>query len=480
MTDAAFNKPGDGASYAWLHVLNAILLLGLWVFAIAAYPGLPEQVPGHIGGSGVTRWDAKQNSPWFILPIIALVNGAMMYGVSAISRSTPGSFNVPAKDRLMKLPREGQLYAMAPMRGFMYGLATWLLALFGYIQFQIYRIAHAGPGADVATGGLLWVTLLMVAVVVFMALRLSRVVKRRIMEWKVVAVLALALAGCGDTGRADESAVAATGDVDAADTWATVRESGGGTIRVLYVPAGGFAYRDGDGRLTGVTVEIMRQFAEWVGREYGVTLDAEFVEEEDWRTFYNRVRDAGPGVFGIGNVTITEARRDELRFSPSYLTNVAVLITHEDVPELARLEDADVAFHGLDALAFEGTLHETRLRQLRDAHVPGADMTMASTNDEILERVAGGGYFAYIDAYNFWRARDGGAPLRRHTAGDDPAEEFGVIMPLGTDWGELIDRFFQRDGGYRGTAEYHELLVRHLGEPLTRALEDARAAAGGT
>ncbi|HSJ24937.1 MAG TPA: transporter substrate-binding domain-containing protein [Longimicrobiales bacterium] len=286
------------------------------------------------------------------------------------------------------------------------------------------------------------------------------------------------LAACADGGARDGSPAAAPGGADTADSWAAVSQTGSGAIRVLYVPAGGFAYRDADGRLTGVTVELMRHFAAWVGDEHGVSVEAEFVEEQDWRTFYNRVRDAGPGVFGVGNVTITEARRDELRFSPSYLTNVAVLISHEDVPELRRLEDADVAFQGLDALAFEGTLHETRLRELRDTHVPDAGVVMASSNDEILERVAARGHFAYIDAYNFWRARDAGAPLRRHTVGDDPAEEFGVIMPLGTDWGELMDRFFQRDGGYRGTAEYRELLVRHLGEPLTRALEDARAASG--
>ncbi|HSJ24938.1 MAG TPA: DUF1648 domain-containing protein [Longimicrobiales bacterium] len=184
MTETRFNKPDAGTSYTWLHVLNAVLLLGLWVFAIGAYPGLPEQVPGHIGGSGVTRWDAKQSSPWFILPIIALVNAAMMYGISAISHSTPGSFNVPAKTQLMKLPREGQRYAMAPMRGFMYGMATWLLVLLGYIQVEMYRIAHAGPGADVATSGLLWVTILMVAAVVIMAVRMSGTVKRRIMEWE--------------------------------------------------------------------------------------------------------------------------------------------------------------------------------------------------------------------------------------------------------------------------------------------------------
>jgi ABC-type amino acid transport substrate-binding protein len=295
------------------------------------------------------------------------------------------------------------------------------------------------------------------------------------------AVVLLAACGAGAEPPAADAAAHATASApsaEAADSWARVREAGGGTIRVLYVPADGFAYRDGGGSLTGVTVEIMREFAGWLEAQHDVSVEVDFVEEPEWRTFYNRVRDAGDGVFGIGNVTITEARRSELRFSPPYLTNVAVLITRDDVPEIRRMTDAAGVLQGLDALAFEGTLHETRLRAFRDAHLPAAEVALATSNGEILERVAGGGYFAYIDAYNFWRARDAGAPLQRHPAADDPAEEFGIIMPLGTDWGPLVDGFFQAGGGYRNTAAYRTLLVRHLGEPLTAALEAARAAAG--
>jgi hypothetical protein len=260
------------------------------------------------------------------------------------------------------------------------------------------------------------------------------------------------------------------------DTWAAVQASGGGRVHVLYVPADGFAYRDAGGNLTGVTVEVMRHFAAWVRAEHGVELDIDFVAEEDWRTFYGRVRDAPSGVFGIGNVTITEARRSELQFSPPYLTNVAVLITHERVQEIRAETDAAVAFSGLDALAFEGTLHEERVRRLRAAHVPDAALVMAGSNDAIVDRVSDGGYFAWIDAYNYWRALERGAPLRRHPVFDDPAEEFGVIMPLVSDWSPVIDRFFRHGDGYRNTAQYRDLLSTHLGEALAAALESARRA----
>lgn len=250
------------------------------------------------------------------------------------------------------------------------------------------------------------------------------------------------------------------------------------TLTVLYVPAEGFAYEDDAGRLTGVTVEIMRAFASWLEQEDGEPVALDFVREDDWSVFYRRVRDAEGAVFGLGNVTITEARREELRFSPPYLTNVAVLITRNDVPELRSLDAMPRTFAGLDALAFEGTLHEERLHAFRDAHYPDAGLIFATSNAEIIEQTAEGGFFAYVDAYNFWRARDDGAPLRHHPIADDPGETFGIIMPLANPKADRLDAFFEADGGFVGSPAYRSIMIEHLGEPLADALESARLAEG--
>jgi ABC-type amino acid transport substrate-binding protein len=278
-------------------------------------------------------------------------------------------------------------------------------------------------------------------------------------------LLALLLAACAPVPPPSEASL------DRGDTWAEVQASGEGTVSVLYAPAEGFAYRDEGGALTGVTVEIVRAFADWLRAERGVRLALDFVEEPDWRTFYGRVRGGQGGVLGLGNVTITEARRSEVEFSPPYLTNVAVLITRDDTPELASLGDLADTFAGLTPLAFAGTLHETRLRALRDAHTPDAPLATATSNAEIIERVAAGGHYAYVDAYNYWRAREAGAPLLRHPAGDDPGETFGIILPRASDWGEPLRAFFAHGGGYLWSPAYRSLLVEHLGEGVTRALE---------
>ncbi|MDQ2068908.1 substrate-binding periplasmic protein [Natronospira bacteriovora] len=285
-----------------------------------------------------------------------------------------------------------------------------------------------------------------------------------------IAALSILMSACDQSGSdyADRR-----DGVDHADRFESVSERGHGRIEVLYVPATGWAYRDDRGELTGVTVEIMRDFKRWLAREQGLDLELLFVTERDWRRFYQRVVDAEGGVFGIGNVTITEERRQELAFSPAYLTNVAVLITHESQAELRAMVDIAGAFEDLSALAFEGTLHEERLQAIRAQYAPELTIESAQSNDAIIDGVAAGDYFAYIDAYNYWRAREAGQPLRHHPVGDDPGEHFGIIMPRGSDWAPVMEAFFQADDGYVQSERYRSLLKRHLGEEVAELLLSA-------
>ena len=257
-------------------------------------------------------------------------------------------------------------------------------------------------------------------------------------------------------------------------SWQQVKASGTGELTVLYVAAEGFAYTDNQNQLTGVTVEIMRDFAAWLKHTQQLSVSLNFVAETDWSLFYQRVVAADGGVFGLGNVTITEARTQELQFSPPYLNNVAVLISHADIPELQSLTQLASTFEGLQPLAFSGTLHEVRITALRDQYQPGVAIGRVGSNQQLLELVAAGAWYSYVDVYNFWRARQQGMPLRHHPVASDSGETFGIIMPLSNDWAPLLAEFFNAGEGYRNSARYQQILQQHLGPELAAMLEQAR------
>ena len=242
-------------------------------------------------------------------------------------------------------------------------------------------------------------------------------------------------------------------------------------IKALYVPSQGFAESTPDGEPTGFTVELIRDFHQFVEAKHERSIDLIFEEETDWRTFYNRIKEGEGNKIGMGNVTITEERKKELNFSPPYMNNVAALISHADAPALESLEDLAQVFEGRKALAFEGTLHEQRLRQLVENYMPEADIEMAHTNDEIMERVAAADeYFAFIDLYNFQRGMMRGLDMQHHPVADESEEQFGYILPLESKWIDDINEWFHTDGGLINSDRYKSLMKKHLGEELAEIL----------
>lgn len=241
-------------------------------------------------------------------------------------------------------------------------------------------------------------------------------------------------------------------------------------LTVLYVPAEGFAYINPQGQLSGVSVEIMQDFASWLRQQHRLSVQLNFTAETNWQQFYQRVVKAQGGVFGLGNVTITEPRKQALKFSPAYLHNIAALITHQDVQALPDWQALPVYFAELQPLAFSGTLHEQRITRLRDQYQPEAVIQQVSSNPDLLAQVASGNYYAYVDAYNYWRAREAGMPLRDHPIAAETGETFGFIMPLNSDWDNLLEAFFAAEGGYLQSARYQQILTQQLGAELAKLL----------
>ncbi|MDX1627805.1 MAG: ABC transporter substrate-binding protein, partial [Fulvivirga sp.] len=133
------------------------------------------------------------------------------------------------------------------------------------------------------------------------------------------------------------------------DSWAEVKSKGSGTISLAYVESPGLVYKSG-GKLTGVCVDIMNDFIEYIKKTKGVNLSSKFVGDgSSFSGMYNKVKNSRGGVFGLGNITITEARKSEIKFSPPYITNFAVLITPPNIPTLTRMDNINETFAGLTA-----------------------------------------------------------------------------------------------------------------------------------
>jgi putative glutamine transport system substrate-binding protein len=259
------------------------------------------------------------------------------------------------------------------------------------------------------------------------------------------------------------------------DSWGQVKQLNQGTISLAYVETPSFVYKDKSGNLTGICVDIMGDFVRWVNENKKVKLQTKFVGDgTSFRGMYDKVKASTGGVFGLGNITITEERKKEVKFSPAFITNFAILITQGNVPTLGKLEDLPTTFAKLTAYTAKGTLNEKRILDLKQKYFPGMKIvTVATSPDAYVKVFSDPNSFTYLDLAFYLEAVQEHKSVKRHPVGDVAAEKFGFVMPLNSDWGPLLEEFFKANGGYANTSRYREILTKHLGETGVKLLQSA-------
>ena len=258
------------------------------------------------------------------------------------------------------------------------------------------------------------------------------------------------------------------------DTWAQVKSKGTGSLSLAYVQTFGFVYKDGE-KLTGVCVDIMDDFIKYVNDTKGVKLTSQFVGDGTaFKGMYDKVKASSGGVFGLGNITITEERKREVKFSPPFITNLAFLITQNGVGNLAKLEDLPTTFGKLSAYTAKGTLNEKRIQELKKKYFPDMKIVLTETSQETFEKITTDpNGFAYLDLAFYLQGVQQRKPIKRHSIGDKASEQFGFVMPMNSDWYPLMDEFFKANGGYMNSTQYKNIIKKHLGEIGVKLLQSA-------
>lgn len=261
------------------------------------------------------------------------------------------------------------------------------------------------------------------------------------------------------------------------DNFSEAQNSKTATVTFTYVETPGFVYKDASGKLTGVCVDIMTDFLSYVKQNHGIQINARYVGNgSSFKAMYDGVKNGSKGVFGLGNVTVTDARKKEIYFSPSFITNFAILVTHSSVADLKSMDQINSSFSGFKAYTAKGTLNETRVNNVKAKYFSNVEISYVNSSPAVLEKVlADKKSFSYLDLAFYLDAVKERKPLKRHQVGDDGSEEFAFVLPRSSDWQPIMEEFFEANGGYKNTTEYKKILVKHLGLSAVKLLDSAAA-----
>lgn len=258
------------------------------------------------------------------------------------------------------------------------------------------------------------------------------------------------------------------------DSWVKAKQAKKAKIVVTYTDAPKFSEKV-NGQYSGVCFDIMNSFIKFVKDKYGVALEVSYrdlARTGDFDLFLNTVKGSSGGVFGLGDVTITKARKNIYSFSPAYFSNVAILATHPSAPKLSSMDNIAKEYAGMTAIVQRGTTHEKRMQDIKAKYFPALKIETTVTFDQANQKVASNPkYFTYVDFSTYMQVLEQNLKVERQTAGDQKGESFGFIMPKNSDWTVPLNEFFAQNGGYTNSTEYRKILATNLGNYVLRLLD---------
>jgi ABC-type amino acid transport substrate-binding protein len=124
--------------------------------------------------------------------------------------------------------------------------------------------------------------------------------------------------------------------------WAEIQPGASGKLTVIYIEQYGLIYKDKSGKMKGVCVDILSDFAKYAKEKYGKNITVQYAgEEPEFATFLS-ISQNTPGILGVTNTTITEERKKIFKFSPPFMMNRLVMLSHNSAPSVTSLLDLHI------------------------------------------------------------------------------------------------------------------------------------------
>jgi ABC-type amino acid transport substrate-binding protein len=245
------------------------------------------------------------------------------------------------------------------------------------------------------------------------------------------------------------------------DSWSKVKSSGAGTLTVFYYEQPGLIYKDG-AKMKGMCADLLTEFTNFVQTKYGKKVTINYAGAEPVFAEFLLAAQNNKDVLGVTNVNINEERRKLMKFTPYFLTNPVVLLTHKDAPNLTGLAEIKDKLAGYSAEIIGGSTHVKHIEKIKKENWPALKITSGPSGPEILKKMeTNPKLFTILDFTEYIDATRRGVPVKKQNVDLGAAEELGFIMNKQTDWDEPWKEFLTPD--YRKSVKYRKMIADNLG-----------------
>jgi ABC-type amino acid transport substrate-binding protein len=246
------------------------------------------------------------------------------------------------------------------------------------------------------------------------------------------------------------------------DSWANVKASGSGILTVIYCEQFGLIHKDQDGKMKGVCVDILSDFAKYVKDQHGKNITIKYAAEIEAFSEFLSTTQTTNHILGVTNTTITEERKKILKFSPAYMSNRQVMLTNSKAPSLLSIKELPGKFPDFTAQVIEGSTQVQYVEKIKSEYMPTLRIKREASGPQIIKNLTTDTKaFTVIDFTEFVEVVHKKLPIKRQMVEVGAVEELGFIMSKQTDWDAPLKEFLTHE--YRSSLGYKKIISENLG-----------------
>jgi hypothetical protein len=253
------------------------------------------------------------------------------------------------------------------------------------------------------------------------------------------------------------------------DSWTKIKSSGSGTLTVMYYEQPGLIYEEG-GKMKGVCVDIISDFISYVQTKYSKKITVNYAGKEPVFTEFLSIAQNTKDILGVTNVNINEERKKILKFTPPFLSNPVLLLSHKEAPVLSSITEISSKFAGYEAEVIAGSSHLKNMEKIKAAYMPSLKISYESNGSDVVKKlIANPKLFTILDFSDYIDATRKNLPIKRQNVNFGDPEEVGFIMSKQSDWDEIWKEFLTPD--YRKSVKYRKIIADNLGANMLTLLK---------
>jgi membrane-bound lytic murein transglycosylase MltF len=253
------------------------------------------------------------------------------------------------------------------------------------------------------------------------------------------------------------------------DSWTKIKSAGTGNLAVVYYEQPGLI-QEVNGKITGLCVDVLEDFATYLQTKYNKRVAIQYVGREVAFTDFLLAVQNNNNVLGVTNVTITEERKKILKFTPAFIANPVVLITHKDAPNLTDISQIKKTFVGYSTEIIAGSTHVKHMNKVKRDYWPDLNIVYGSSGQDIIKKITTNPkLFTILDFTEFVNANRKKMPVKRQNIELGAPEELAFVMSKQSDWDEVWKEFLTED--YRKSAKYRKNIADNLGSVFLSILK---------